>query len=73
MEREVDKMYKNLQAEFARQNIKPFAGIVKALGCTEKTARNKLKGITAITITEAMKIAAEFFPDDTLEYLFATE
>ena len=66
-------MYKNLQAEFARRNIKSVVGVAQALGCTEKTARNKLKGITAITVLEAAKISKMYFPDCTLDYLFATE
>ena len=66
-------MYRNLQAEFARQNIAPVKGIATALDCTERCARNKLKGITAITISEAKEIHKKYFPDKTLDYLFATE
>ncbi len=65
-------MFKNLQAEFARCNIRPCVGVSKALDCTERTARNKLNGITEITVTEAKKIKLTYFPDLTLDYLFDT-
>lgn len=65
-------MYRNLQAEFSRLNIPPVKGIANALDCTERCARNKLKGITAITISEAKKIHKKYFPSLTLDYLFET-
>ena len=65
-------MYRNLQAEFARQNIAPPKGIAAALDCTERCARNKLKGITEITVTEAKKIMMTYFPELSLDYLFET-
>lgn len=66
-------MYGNLQAEFARQNIKAVKGLSRALNCTERTARNKLSGITDITVNEAKKIISTYFPDMQIEYLFATD
>ena len=66
-------MYGNLQAEFARRNIKAVRGISTALDCTERAARNKLNGITEITISEAKKIKNRYFPEMQLDYLFATD
>ena len=66
-------MYRNLQAEFSRLNISPVKGVANVLDCTERCARNKLKGITAITISEAKEIHKKYFSTFTLEYLFETE
>ncbi len=68
-------MLNNLKAEYMRKNIQPYKGIMGALGCSEKTARNKLNGATDVTITEAFKIINKNFKDDglSLEYLFASD
>ena len=66
-------MYGNLQAEFSRVNIPPVKGVAHALKCTERSARNKLKGITGISVEEAKIIHRKYFPNLTLDYLFATK
>lgn len=46
------------------KDIKPEAAakrISAVLGCTEKTARNKLNKVTEFTVSEAVKINAAFF------------
>lgn len=65
----------NLRAEYARKNINPYKGIMKALGCSEKTARNKLNESSPTTIPEALAIRETNFSDEnfSLEYLFATD
>lgn len=68
-------MLTNLMAELARKGYKTSAqaqAVSKVLGCTEKTARNKIEGKSAITVTEAVAIIQEFFRDDnfSIEYLF---
>lgn len=63
---------KNLIAEMARYGIK-CKDIQRILKCSEKTARNKIKGITDFTYPEAENIRNEFFPTLPLEYLFSNE
>ncbi len=65
-------MLTNLQAEFVRKNIKPHIGIMKALNCTDRTARNKINGVTPITVPEAVKIKEKWFKNDnfSVEWLF---
>ncbi len=67
-------MYKNLMAEYARKGVKPHLAVMEALKCSEKTARNKLKEITPITIPEAIKIRNFTFSNDgfSIEYLFSS-
>ena len=66
-------MLLNLKAEYARKNIEPNAAVMNAIGCTAKTAYNKLNGITPITVPEAVKIKEKDFSNDnfTIDYLFA--
>lgn len=65
-------MLLNLKAEYTRKNIEPKIGVMKALHCSEKTARNKLKGNTPTSTREAFKIIANDFPNSnfTIDYLF---
>ena len=53
----------------ARKGYK-VADLVAVLGCSEKTARNKLNGGTEFTVGEAVKVRDEMFPDARMEYLF---
>ena len=53
----------------ARKGYK-VADLVAVLGCSEKTARNKLNGGTEFTVGEAFKVRDEMFPDAKMEYLF---
>lgn len=65
------KELNNLKAEMARKGYK-VADLVAVLGCSEKTARNKLNGGTEFTVGEAFKVRDEMFPDARMEYLFGT-
>jgi hypothetical protein len=66
-------MLANLKAEYVRKNIEPSEGVKTALGCTARTAFNKLNGITPFTVPEAVKIIKCDFKDDdfSIDYLFA--
>lgn len=66
-------MLNNLRAELVRKGFTPSEAIADALDCTPKTARNKLDGISPVTVPEAVKIIEKYFADDdfTIEYLFA--
>lgn len=68
-------MLNNLKAEYMRKGIQPFRGVMEALNCSEKTARNKLNGVTELTISEATKIINNTFKDDgfSIEYLFVSD
>ena len=64
-------MFPNLNAELSRYNI-DAKGLAKIIGCSEKTARNKLKGLTEFTLSE-IQAMLKFFPGLTLAYLFETK
>lgn len=68
-------MLNNLKAEYTRKGIIPRVGVMTALKCSEKTARNKLDGKTPITIPEAIKIRDNDFKDEkfSIDYLFASD
>lgn len=61
----------NLVAEMARYGVKN-SDIQDLLGCTEKTVRNKLNGVTEFSVAEALKIRDTFFSGLRVEYLFAS-
>lgn len=63
-------MLRNLLAEMARADIKQL-DMAKALGINEKTLRNKLGEVTAFTFPETQAIRKIYFPNLSLEYLFA--
>lgn len=66
-------MLLNLKAEFTRKNMDSVKALIDALGCSEKTARNKLNCETEISVPEAIKIRNKYFKNDNFdfEYLFA--
>jgi predicted transcriptional regulator len=61
----------NLSAEMARYGVS-ILDIESILGCTERTVRNKLNGVTEFSIGEAFALRDTFFPNMRLEYLFAS-
>lgn len=66
-------MLNNLRAELVRKGFfTPSEAVAIALGCTQKTARNKLDGTSPVTVPEAVKIIDDYFADDgfSIEYLF---
>ncbi len=65
-------MLKNLKAELVRNGY-DYKNIQEILSCSEKTARNKIQGITDFTYSEAEKIRNVLFPQLTMEYLFSRD
>lgn len=65
-------MFPNLEAEMARAKITQ-ASIALLIGITPTTLSFKLNGKSPISLRECVKIKNAFFPDKTLDYLFATE
>jgi len=63
-------MYKNLEAELARNDISR-ADVAKALGVALATASEKLNKKGRMKLDEAFTIKNTFFPDLSLNYLFA--
>lgn len=63
-------MYKNLEAEFKRNGL-TRTKIAAVLNLHVSTLSNKLTKNDRLKLCEAVKIKNEFFPDLTLEYLFA--
>lgn len=62
-------MQRNIEQEMKRYNIGLY-DIKDLLGCSEKTVRNKLSGVTDFTYEETKKIRNRFFPGMKIEYLF---
>ena len=60
---------KNLKAEMQRNGLTVW-DIVETIGCSEKTARNKINGETDFTYPEAVKVRNRLFPGLRMEYLF---
>ena len=65
-------MTQNLMAEIAKKRIKKKE-IAEALQIDERTLRNKLDGHTQFRANEMLKIKDTFFPEQSLDYLFAVE
>lgn len=63
---------RNLITEMARYGFRN-KDIQKVIKCSEKTARNKINGITQFTYREAKEIKDKLFPNLNLEYLFADD
>ena len=63
-------MYPNLAAEMARNGIKRKE-IAEKLDVRIGTIYDKLNGKYSLTLDEAFFIRETFFPNHTLEYLFA--
>lgn len=68
------KMTANLVAELIRKGVpaqKVTSVVATTIGVTERTARNKINGITGFTVPEAVKINDECFEGkQNLDYLF---
>lgn len=62
-------MYSNLKTVLYQKNIdiKQYA---EFLGVSEKTAQNKLRGITAFSYPEFKKTCKLLFPEYNADYLF---
>ena len=62
-------MYKNLEAEMARQKITKI-NLSNLLEVRYATVLDKMSGKSRFFYDEAIKIKNYFFPDLSLEYLF---
>ena len=60
----------NLCAEMARYGVS-ISDVSSILGCTNRTVKNKLEGLTNFNVEEAIKIRDKFFYGMRIEYLFA--
>lgn len=65
-------MYRNLLAEMARKDITKKQ-IAKLLKVRDATISDKINGKYSFKLDEAFKIKKEFFPQLSIEYLFAVE
>lgn len=65
-------MFYNLKKALNAKNIsiKAFAAVI---GVCEKTAYNKINGEVEFTLSEAMMIKKELFPEYDFNYLFDSE
>ena len=63
-------MHSNLKAEMARQDL-TAKDIARAIGKTEKSARDKISGKREFTYNETCRIRDAFFPGTRIEELFA--
>lgn len=63
-------MFPNLKAEMARKNIRK-GEIAKALGISQSTLSAKLNQNSRLKYTECVLIKEKFFPEHTIDYLFA--
>lgn len=65
-------MFRNLKAEMSRLGL-TNAELSKALGINISTVSAKLNSYDRLKYCEAKKIQQEFFPDCTVDYLFAID
>lgn len=65
-------MLNNLRAEMVRNHISSV-DIAKAIGRSDRTVRDKLRGKSLFSIQDAAVVRDALFPDVSLEYLFARE
>ncbi len=64
--------YENLDAEKARRGV-TNAMFAEAIGKSVETIDKKMSGKVDWKINEVLAIKRKFFPNDTLDYLFASE
>lgn len=64
--------FTTLRAEMARKGLKG-KDIAKALQISDKSAYNKINGITEFTLKETITIRDKFFPEMTIDFLFNDE
>lgn len=62
----------NLERALNAKGISTRA-VATLIGTSEKTAYNKLKGITELTVREALKINKDLLPEYRFGYLFAED
>ena len=62
-------MLRNLQEEMKRNCLTSY-DIGTAIEKTERSARDKINGVSMFDIREAVKVRDQYFPGLRLEYLF---
>lgn len=63
-------MLHNLEAEMAREQVKKI-DIARLLNLSPRSVYGKIAGESKFTTSEALKIQKTYFPELTIEYLFA--
>lgn len=63
-------MLHNLEAEMARNQVKRI-DIARLLNLSTRAVYGKISGESKFTTSEAIKIQRTYFPNLTIEYLFA--
>ena len=63
-------MYANLVSEMAKKSITK-RNVADVLNVHENTLKNKLDGKSKFNVEEGFVIRQHFFPDLSIEYLFA--
>ena len=66
------QIYPVLSGEIFKRGIKKRA-IASAIGVSDRTLNNKMRGITDFTWPEVSKIRNTFFPDLSVDELFQEE
>lgn len=69
IKKEVQKLYKNLRAEMARNRL-TVGDLAKALNVRRATVSDKINGKRRFYYEECLKIKKTFFPNLSIEYLF---
>lgn len=64
--------YGNLKAEMGRKDI-TIEEISKLLGIHRNSVANKVNGRSRFTVDEAKVVKEVFFPNLSIDYLFATD
>ena len=65
-------MLENLMKAMNNKHISTLA-LAAVIGTTEKTAYNKINGLTDFTLPEAIAVKTELFPEYDMFYLFQTQ
>ena len=60
----------NLKAEMMKKNI-TTSDVARSIHKTDRSVRDKIKGKSDFTWSEANSIRDDFFPGMSIEYLFA--
>lgn len=66
-------MYPNLDAEMVKKGVKRKDLAVRFYNGRTATASDKLNGKTPLLLDEAVNIQTSFFPELSLDYLFAKD
>ncbi len=65
-------MMGNLMKAMTAKHISTLA-LAAVIGSSEKTAYNKINGITEFTLPEAIAVKTELFPEYDMFYLFQVD